>query len=318
MKVSVLIPTNNSELYLPECLDSVVTQDFDEMEILISDDSSTDGTLKVIEAYAARDARIRWWQNPRNLGFVANHNFCLRQARGKYVKFVHADDKLLSASAIRKLATALDDNPSAILAGCQPHLTGGRLKPAILSKHSSLQDGRRMIVLCLEQNGNVIGQPVLTLFHRRAAQRGFDDRFIGHLDFEMWFHLLEQGDFFYLAETLATWRVHEMQQTATHKNSGAAQDEHLMFMETYYAKSWLKRAATDRMLFAQIYSLKKNYGQRARQLTSAMMRQLTPRRYAWQWLKYKTTRPWQKLARRFSQSRETKSANSSSRLTQDF
>jgi hypothetical protein len=69
-------------------------------------------------------------------------------------------------------------------------------------------------------------------------------------------------------------------------------------MEIYYAKPWLKAAATDRMLFAQIYYLKKNYGRRADALASAMMAQLSPRRFAWQWLKHKASRPFQKLARK--------------------
>src|SRR5882724_2084405 len=108
MKVSVLIPTYNSERYLSECLDSVLAQDFADLEILVSDDQSTDGTLKIIESYAGRDVRIRWWQNRKNLGLPGNHNACLLQARGEYVKYVHADDKLLSSSAIKKMVAALD------------------------------------------------------------------------------------------------------------------------------------------------------------------------------------------------------------------
>jgi len=107
VKVSILIPTYNSKQYLSECLDSIVSQDFTDMEILISDDVSTDDTLKAVQAYAVRDARIRWWQNPRNLGFVGNHNACLQQATGEYIKFLHPDDQLLSTSAIRKMVAAL-------------------------------------------------------------------------------------------------------------------------------------------------------------------------------------------------------------------
>lgn len=298
MKVSVLIPTYNSKRYLSECLDTVLTQDFADMEILISDDKSTDGTLKVIEAYAARDHRIRWWQNPENLGFVANHNCCLLQARGDYVKFIHADDRLLSVSAIRKLAAALDENPTAVLAGCQQHLTGGRSQPAIFSKTSGLYDGRRMIIACLERNGNVIGQPVLTIFRRDAAQRGFDGRFVGHLDFEMWCHLLEQGDFFFLAEPLATWRVHETQQTARHQQTGTAHHEHLLFMEKYYDRPWLKQTATPRMLFTQVHYLEKNYGRRAEHLTASMRAQLKTHGFAWQWLRHNILNPLQKILRK--------------------
>jgi glycosyltransferase involved in cell wall biosynthesis len=298
VKVSVLIPVYNNVKYLGECLDSVLAQDFTDMEILIADDGSTDGTLQIIMEYATRDARIRWWQNPKNLGFVGNHNYCLQQARGEYVKFVHADDKFLSPSAIRKLAVSLDENPSALLAGSQQHVTGGKSKPMIFSKISGLYKGRQMIIACLEQNGNLIGQPILTLFRRAAAQRGFDDRFVGHLDIDMWFHLLEQGDFFFLAETLATWRVHETQQTARHEKSGASHHEQLLLLTTYYEKPWLKMAATNRMLFAQIHYLKKHYGRQAEPLTSAMMSQLKPHHFVWQWLKHNSLRPLQKLGRK--------------------
>jgi glycosyltransferase involved in cell wall biosynthesis len=295
VKVSILIPTYNAERHLVECLDSVLAQDFADMEILISDNGSTDGTLKIIEAYGGREARIRWWQNAKNLGFVPNHNLCLQRARGEYVKFVHADDKLLSTSAIGKMAAALEGNPSAVLAGSRQHLIGTRSKPRLFSKKSGVYDGRRMMIACLEENTNFIGQPILTMFRRSTATRGFDDRFVGHLDYEMWFHLLEQGDFVYLAETLGTWRVHETQQTAKHQKTGAAEHEHLAFVETYYAKPWLKKAATPRLLFTQIYHLKKQYGRQAAHLTSEMMAQLSPKHFVREWLKYKVSRPIQKM-----------------------
>ena len=77
-------------------------QDFTSYELLIADDGSTDDSLAIIKSYAAKDPRIRWWQNPRNLGQTKNHNACLQEARGEFIKFVHQDDKLLSASAIKK------------------------------------------------------------------------------------------------------------------------------------------------------------------------------------------------------------------------
>lgn len=298
MKVSVLVPVFNGETHLAECLESILAQDFAAFELLISDDGSTDDSARIIRQFAARDPRIRWWKNPVNLGLTANTNCCLRQAGGEYLKFVHQDDKLLSVSAIARLLEALERNPSASLAGCRQHLTGTTSRPLIFSKTSGCFDGRKMIIASLEQNNNLIGQPTLTLFRRQQARRGFDERFTGFMDFEMWCHLLEQGDFAYLAEPLATWRSHEHHQTARARASGESDDEHLRFMEIYYAKPWMQTAATDRMLFAQIYYLKKQYGARAGHLTSAMMAQLAPRRFAWQWLKHKATRPLQKLSRR--------------------
>ena len=298
-KVSVLIPVYNGGHFLAECLESVLTQDFTGLEILIADDGSTDDSPRIIERLAARDARIRWWKNPRNLGLTANANACLRAARGHYIKFVHQDDKLLSASAIRKLAAALDEHPQASLAGCRQHLTGGGSRPTIFSNRSGCFDGRQMIVRCLEQNTNLVGQPTLTLFRRHQAQRGFDEQFTGFMDFEMWCHLLEQGDYAYLAEPLATWRVHQNHQTARADVSKVSDHEHLRFMEIYFAKPWLQAAATNRMLFAQIYYLKKNYGPAADDLTAAMMAHMSPRRFAWEWLKHKISRPLKKLSRKF-------------------
>ena len=63
VKVSVLVPVYNGEKFLPECLDSILAQEDVGMEILLADDGSTDGSMAVLETYAARDPRIRWWKN---------------------------------------------------------------------------------------------------------------------------------------------------------------------------------------------------------------------------------------------------------------
>src|SRR5579884_4023286 len=116
MTVSVLVPVFNGEGHLVQCLESILAQDFPDLEILVADDGSSDGSLEIIRHFAAREPRLHWWKNPRNFGLTANANVCLRAAKGEYVKFVHQDDKLLSPSAIRKLVAALDAHPSATLA----------------------------------------------------------------------------------------------------------------------------------------------------------------------------------------------------------
>lgn len=297
-QVSVLVPVYNGARHLAECLESILTQDLKEMEILISDDGSTDASPQIIQTFAARDPRIRWWKNPRNLGLTANTNRCIREASGVYLKFVHQDDFLLSVSAVRKLVAVLEENPAATLAGSRQHLTGANSRPTIFLERSGGYDGKQMIITCLEQNTNLIGQPTLTLFRRRQAQRGFDERFTGFMDFEMWCHLLEQGDYAYLAEPLATWRAHAHHQTARTRTSGVPDYEHLRFMEIYYAKPWLRELATDRMLFTQIYYLRKLYGDAACGVTTPMRARLSTPRYARQWLQHKTGRPWRKLFRR--------------------
>src|SRR3974377_931912 len=98
-KVSVLVPTYNYARYLPEAIESVLEQDFQDFEVLISDDCSTDGSAEVIARYAAKDSRIRFKIHPANLGMVENWNWCLSEARGDYIKFLFGDDRLAGREA---------------------------------------------------------------------------------------------------------------------------------------------------------------------------------------------------------------------------
>ena len=116
--VSVLIPSYNCARYLPETIESVLAQDFRDFELVILDDRSTDSSNEVLESYARRDERIRYRLNERNLGLVENWNACLREARGKYVKFLHSDDKLTRPTALEQMLALLEGNPDASLAAC--------------------------------------------------------------------------------------------------------------------------------------------------------------------------------------------------------
>src|SRR3954464_8515957 len=107
-KISVLLPTYRYGRYLAEAIDSVLTQDFRDFELLISDDHSPDGSAEIIRGYAARDGRIRFQIQPRNLGMVPNWNWCLAEARGDYIKYVFGDDRLCSPAALGRMLALLE------------------------------------------------------------------------------------------------------------------------------------------------------------------------------------------------------------------
>lgn len=90
-QVSVIVPVYNGEAYLAECLDSLLAQTLPDMEILLVDDGSADGTQAIAEAYAARDARLRYLRRP-HAGVSAARNAGLDEARGAYIGFCDADD----------------------------------------------------------------------------------------------------------------------------------------------------------------------------------------------------------------------------------
>jgi glycosyltransferase involved in cell wall biosynthesis len=301
MKVSVLIPVRNGEPYLTECLDSVLAQDFRDMEILIADDGSTDDSVATIKKFAARDARIRWWQNPKNLGLAANHNLCLREAQGEFIKFVHADDKLLRPSVVTQMAEVLATNSAVSLVATGAFIIDSQSQ--VRRRENNFRqtgdwDGKATIVRCLEQNGNIIGEPTRTLFRKSQAGGGIDGRYQTIDDLEFWFRLLEQGRFAYLAEPLIAYRVHPRQMTATLRRTGNGADDHLRLLTDCLSKPWLNAVATRCMWFTQIYYLRKKYGSRAAEATADMMHRLGRGGYALGWLRHKLVRPLEKLARR--------------------
>ena len=303
-KVSILIPVYNGEQFLPECLDSILAQDYSSTEILIADDGSKDRSLDIIKNHAAKEPRIRWWQNPRNLGQTENHNACLREARGEFIKFVHQDDKFLSVSAVSKLAAALTENPAAALAGSASDVIDeqSQLLERRRKFKAGIWNGKETVLATYEAVGNPIGEPTVVMFRQAQAIEGFSHEYRQLWDLEMWCRLLERGDFVYLAEPLCAFRQHSAQQSKANHRSGIGPEEMLRMLETYYAKPWLHAMASQRMLINQSRFLKKNlrqFGPRAETLLAEMKSRIKPASYPLFWLERKI---------RHSQARLEKSA----------
>lgn len=91
IKISVIIPIYNMEEYLPQCLDSIVSQTLREIEILCIDDGSTDGSEEVLKLYCNRDSRIRVIKQ-NNQGVLCARNLGIEEHPGKYVIFMDPDD----------------------------------------------------------------------------------------------------------------------------------------------------------------------------------------------------------------------------------
>ena len=155
----------------------MLAQDFKDFELLIVDDCSTDGTAEIVRPFCARDPRIRFLGNPKNLGMVNNWNRCLEEARGKYAKFLFGDDRLCHPQALGKLAALLERHPSATLASSARVILDEESKVADVYRDLSegCHPGRNVIEACLMANGkNLVGEPSAVLFRKADAQRGFD------------------------------------------------------------------------------------------------------------------------------------------------
>ncbi len=109
-KISVLIPTFNYARFLPEAIESVLSQDFQDFELLIADDCSSDNTAEVVKPYCDRDSRVQLVVHSKNMGMVNNWNYCLERARGEQIKYVFGDDRLYSPHALGRLSAMLDSD----------------------------------------------------------------------------------------------------------------------------------------------------------------------------------------------------------------
>lgn len=103
--VSICIPVYNGEDFLKETLDSVINQTYSNIEIIITDDLSVDGTENIIRSY--NDKRIKYFKNDSSKGLAGNWNEAVSKSGGEYIKVLCQDD-LLTSDAIEKQMLALE------------------------------------------------------------------------------------------------------------------------------------------------------------------------------------------------------------------
>src|SRR5439155_18261545 len=85
--VSIGLPVRNGEKYLRQALDSLLAQTFADFEIVVCDNCSTDSTGRICRAYAARDRRVRYVRNGRDIGPADNYTRCFELSRGRYFRW---------------------------------------------------------------------------------------------------------------------------------------------------------------------------------------------------------------------------------------
>lgn len=113
-RVTFGLPVRNGGSAIRRCLDSLLAQDLANIEILVSDNASTDGTQDLLREYAARDPRVRLLLNEQDVGQIENFNCVVREARGTYFRWIGAEDWLDPDYASR-CTKVLDEDPGAIV-----------------------------------------------------------------------------------------------------------------------------------------------------------------------------------------------------------
>jgi GT2 family glycosyltransferase len=112
--VSVGLPVFNGESFLRGAMDSILGQSHSNLELIVSDNASTDGSAAIADEYAARDSRVRNFRQPRNIGATRNYNFVAARARGKYMKWASAND-YCDTAMFAACVEVLESDPGVVL-----------------------------------------------------------------------------------------------------------------------------------------------------------------------------------------------------------
>jgi len=202
LKLSIITITRNSERYLRETIESVISQDYQDIEYIIIDGESTDGTLDIIKGYAAMDGRIRWISEP-DRGISDAMNKGIRLAAGDVVAHIHSDDYYAGNDVFSSVATAFRVHPEALW------LTGGEYvvdeRGVILREIRVRRYGYRKLIRC-----NFILHPatfVRSEGFRRAGLFDVDRSYA--MDYDLWLRLGALGAPIAVDRPLACFRLHE-------------------------------------------------------------------------------------------------------------
>ncbi len=220
--VSVITPVYNGELYLAQCIESVLAQTYQNWKYLIINNCSTDGTLEIAEKYAKSDKRISVFSNDTLLDIISNHNkaFRLISSRSKYCKVVSADD-LLFPECITRMVSLAEANPTVGIVGSyQVSGTGKsrenwRMNYTTMPYPSVVSRGRDICRSHLLGQPYVFGNPTCVLYRSDLVRRqeNFFPNSSNEADASACYVCLRDTDFGFVHQVLSYERQHEIRQT---------------------------------------------------------------------------------------------------------
>jgi glycosyltransferase involved in cell wall biosynthesis len=208
--VSLCISSLQAERHLQATIDSCLAQRDAELELVIVNDSSSEGTRDILEA--VQDDRVRIIQSATTVPIADNFNLAVQQSKGQFVKLICAGD-MLHPDCITKQAKVLEDNREVALVAVRTDRIDDDGKPlthsfglaGLVGRHSAERAIRR-IARC---STDPIGPPVSGLFRRVDFDRcrGCRGDLLFPMDMGLWIRLLAHGDFIGMPTTLASSRI---------------------------------------------------------------------------------------------------------------
>ena len=221
--VSVIIPNYNHAPYLPQRIDSVLAQTYQDFELIILDDCSTDNSRSIITQYAAQDERIQTLFNPTNSGSpFAQWNQGVSVARGKYIWIAESDD-YSDPHFLETLVEKLEQSPAVAVAYCQSWVVDAQSE--IIGSMQPWTDALDTQRWTADYQNSGSDENRKYLFHRPTipntsavvfrkqryqAVGGANESFVMCGDWLHWIKMLEDAEVYFTAEPLNYFRRHEV------------------------------------------------------------------------------------------------------------
>lgn len=222
--VSIVVPSYNHERYLGEAIDSILTQDYPRIELIVIDDGSTDDSPRILADHPGQFYR----ECQSNQGQVATLNRGWQMSKGNIIGYLSADDVLLPGS-VKAAVSCLDAHPDAALSYCDFNLIDP--DSAVIRRVYAPECSYRDMVV------KMLCPPGPGAFFRRSAFEKAGFWHTGYkqlLDYEYWLRLGLHGRFVRVPEVLAGYRVHPGSQTFA-ASTNIRPDESVMIMTEYFA-----------------------------------------------------------------------------------
>jgi glycosyltransferase involved in cell wall biosynthesis len=192
--VSVVIPCYNYGHFLPRCVESVLSQDGVDLEVIIVDDASPDGSVAVARELAGSDARIRVLANEVNQRHIATYNIGLAAATGDYVVLLSADD-LLAPGSLGRACALLEAHPEVTFVyGYCPDFTDEAPPPKTAVRSWSVWSGPEWLERVGRRGHNVVMCPEVVMRTSVLRELGaYDPRLPQSADFYLWMAAATRG-----------------------------------------------------------------------------------------------------------------------------
>ncbi|MEH2204207.1 MAG: glycosyltransferase [Nostoc sp.] len=230
--VSICIPTYNGEKFVAEAINSVLCQTYPHIEIILSDDNSTDSTVEIAKLFNQKLSVDFSILEHSQYGLAQNWNFCISQAKGKYIKFLFQDD-LLEPTAIEEMVDLAEQDEEIGLVFSPRTLftnTGHTVYDSNFLMHHEaknvhkawsalkpIQSGQQLLLEpnILDNPINKIGEPSTVLIRKDVFEKVglFNSEFCQLVDLEMWLRIMSQYKVGFVDRVLSHFRIHPQQQT---------------------------------------------------------------------------------------------------------